>query len=133
MMNKRTFILFTLLVAYGITGCAQDRPVNQSNVVMDITVQQFTEMTSVNHGTILDIRTKEEVSGGMIENAVHIDFYSEDFASKVNELDKNRPVYVYCAAGGRSGQAKEILAAQGFHEVYNLSAGYNGWAKKNRK
>jgi rhodanese-related sulfurtransferase len=34
---------------------------------------------------------------------------------------------VYCAAGGRSENAAELLKEWGFKEIYDLEGGYNAW------
>ncbi|MBS1488433.1 MAG: rhodanese-like domain-containing protein [Bacteroidetes bacterium] len=53
-----------------------------------------------------------------------IDFYRDDFKEKVAKLDKSKPVFVYCLAGGRSKSAAKIMADLGFAAVYDLSGGY---------
>lgn len=47
--------------------------------------------------------------------------------SRLNELDKNKPIVVHCKLGGRSRQACEILEANGFKNVSNLSGGIIAW------
>jgi len=49
------------------------------------------------------------------------------FAERTKYLDKNKTLLVYCAAGGRSGQAAEWLKEQGFKEVVNLQGGITAW------
>jgi len=49
----------------------------------------------------------------------------------VKTLDKNKPVYVYCAVGGRSATAAKILSDMGFTEVYDLEGGIINWEEKN--
>ncbi|NQZ75061.1 MAG: rhodanese-like domain-containing protein [Ekhidna sp.] len=76
---------------------------------------------------LLDVRTPEEVSYGIIETATVIDFYDPEFAAKVSQLDKDKPIAVYCAAGGRSANASKKLIDLGFKEIYDLKEGYRGW------
>jgi thioredoxin 1 len=45
----------------------------------------------------------------------------------VKALDKTKPVYLYCLSGGRSKQAANYLAKQGFAKVYNLEGGIMEW------
>jgi len=47
----------------------------------------------------------------------------------MSELDKTKPVYVYCLSGKRSGNSMLILQELGFKEVYNLIGGYRHWPK----
>ena len=76
---------------------------------------------------LVDVRTPEEVSFGIIEDAEHRDFYHPEFASKMKELNKNKPIVVYCAAGGRSAQTGEVLKNIGFQEIYDLTGGFRHW------
>jgi rhodanese-related sulfurtransferase len=76
--------------------------------------------------TIVDVRTEREFAGGHVPNAVNIDFYGDDFRQNLLKLDKSKPVYVYCYGGGRSGEACEVLTAQGF-KVIDLENGLKAW------
>jgi rhodanese-related sulfurtransferase len=80
--------------------------------------------------TILDVRTAQEVSGGMIPKAVHIDFHASDFESKVSKLDKTKPILVYCKSGGRSESSMKVFEKQDFVKVYNLLGGYTAWTNQ---
>lgn len=90
--------------------------------------KQMEETTS----QIVDVRTPREFSEGHIANAVNMDVTSDDFESKIEALDKDKPVMVYCKAGGRSAKAAGILKDKGFKQVYDLDGGMIGWneAKK---
>ena len=57
----------------------------------------------------------------------HIDINQPDFIKHLAELDKNKPVLVYCAIGGRSSKAMAIMKKEGFKEVYNLEGGMTAW------
>ncbi len=77
---------------------------------------------------ILDVRTPEEVSLGVIKGAKTINWFDADFASRAAEaLDKSKPVLVYCKVGGRSAQAANVLLKQGFSNIYNLQGGMMKW------
>jgi sulfur-carrier protein adenylyltransferase/sulfurtransferase len=45
----------------------------------------------------------------------------------MNELDPEKPVLVYCAIGGRSRVAAQMLAGRGFVQVYNMKGGIQAW------
>jgi rhodanese-related sulfurtransferase len=45
-------------------------------------------------------------------------------------LDKNKPVYLYCRGGGRSGKSAKILQEKGY-TIYNVLGGYTKWKKEN--
>lgn len=82
---------------------------------------------------LVDVRTPDEFAGGHIEGAVNYDFYATDFAQKMAQLDKKRPVMVYCAAGGRSGSAAEKLKKLGFPKIYDLDGGMGAWREAGKK
>lgn len=90
---------------------------------------KFQEVLEGREVQLIDVRTPEEVSYGKIEGAGHIDFYDPEFETKISKLDKEKPVALYCAAGGRSAMAGEKLMELGFKEVYDLSGGFRGWQK----
>ncbi len=78
---------------------------------------------------LVDVRTPHEWSTGHIEGARHIDWFSDDFKADVAKLDKDRPVRIYCAAGGRSEEAREMLRGMGFKDVLDLDGGITAWKK----
>lgn len=83
---------------------------------------------------LLDVRTPNEWNAGKIESSTCANFMEADFKQQVEKLDKSKPVFVYCAVGGRSAKASKILKEAGFKEVYNLQgAGYADLAKEGIK
>jgi len=77
---------------------------------------------------VLDVRTAGEYSGSHLKNVMLADWTDKaQFAERVKYLDKNKTLLVYCAAGGRSGQAAVWLKEQGFKEVINLQGGITAW------
>jgi rhodanese-related sulfurtransferase len=88
---------------------------------------EFAELMKKNGAQLIDVRTPREFSNGFIEGAKNIDYNGDSFEKQMKKLDKTKPVLVYCAAGGRSENAAELLQEWGFKEVYDLEGGYNGW------
>lgn len=83
---------------------------------------------------LVDVRTAAEVkSTGKINGAKVIDYSSPDFKTEIGKLDKNKPVIVYCAAGGRSPRAAAMMTKMGFKTVYDYSGGMNDWLAKGKK
>jgi len=77
---------------------------------------------------LVDVRRPNEYREGHIEGALNIDFLEEDFARQMErQLDKNKPVMLYCRSGRRSAQAAEQLKALGFKQVYDLEGGFLEW------
>lgn len=75
--------------------------------------------------TLLDARTPEEYVKGHIDGAVSIPL--DELRDHIDELDREKPVYVYCHSGMRSYIACRILAQHGF-DCFNLSGGYQFYA-----
>lgn len=71
--------------------------------------------------TLLDTRTDIEYESGHIDGFVNIPL--DSLRSRLNEIDKSKPVYVTCQIGLRGYIAARILSQNGF-DTYNLSGGY---------
>ncbi|MDQ3017261.1 MAG: rhodanese-like domain-containing protein [Bacteroidota bacterium] len=78
---------------------------------------------------LLDVRTPKEFQSGHLPNAVNVDWSGDVFKDQTSALDKSKPVFVYCMGGGRSSDAADFLAKEGFKEVYDLEGGFNNWEK----
>lgn len=98
-----------------------------TSFVKTIDAPTFKNLIANGTGIILDVRTPEEVAAGHIENASTVNFYDEDFAQKIQLMDKSKEIYLYCKSGGRSAQAAEILKQNGFNSIYNLDGGIMAW------
>ena len=83
--------------------------------VKNLEPTKFKSSFDDNEGIILDVRTSEELINGIIENASTIDYYDVNFTKKVDKIQKNKIIYVYCRSGGRSSKAAEILIDLGYH------------------
>lgn len=135
----RNISIMLISVSLFFTACnAQNKAKNnteeqpaaeqQTTIYKDVNVDEFKKLVAqFENEIILDVRTPGEVSQGMISGAQHIDFYADNFKDELKKLDKNKPVLVYCAAGGRSAQAQSMMKDMGFKEVYNLLGGYSAW------
>ena len=88
---------------------------------------EFAKLMKKSGVQLIDVRTSREFSNGFIAGAKNIDYNGDSFEKQIKKLDKNKPVLVYCAAGGRSENAAELLKEWGFKEVYDLIGGYNSW------
>lgn len=71
--------------------------------------------------TLLDARTPLEYGMGHIEGFINIPV--DELRERINELDKNKPVYVICQSGLRSYIASRILKGYGF-DAYNFAGGF---------
>lgn len=71
--------------------------------------------------TLLDTRTAGEYSGGHIEGFINIPV--DELRERLDEIGKEKPVYVICQSGLRSYIACRILSGNGF-DCYNFSGGF---------
>ncbi len=82
---------------------------------------------------VLDVRTPAEYFSGHIKKALQADWNDQaEFNRRIAYVDKARPVYVYCLAGGRSAAAAEKMRKMGYTNVYELKGGINAWKAANK-
>jgi len=74
---------------------------------------------------IIDVRSPAELQEGKIENSILIPV--TDIMTGNYTIPKNRPLLIYCATGGRSYAAMQVLAHNGYIEIYNLQGGIAAW------
>ena len=74
---------------------------------------------------ILDVRTQAEYDEGHIEGAILIP--NTEISDRLDELDDNDELLVYCRTGNRSSQAVEILEDAGFDKIYHMNDGISKW------
>ncbi|MEM3731351.1 MAG: rhodanese-like domain-containing protein [Candidatus Bathyarchaeia archaeon] len=112
-----------------------DREVNQtpsttlfstSNFYVNVNVSEAKRMIETNPQlVILDVRDQEEYVQGHIKNAILIPY--KELEARLNELDREKDILVYCAGGGRSALASKLLVDNGFPKVYNMLGGITAW------
>lgn len=71
---------------------------------------------------LIDVRTEEEYDLGTIKGAVNIPL--DELRSRLDEIPKDKSIYVFCQVGLRAYVALRILEQKGFKNAANLSGGY---------
>ena len=121
--------LTELELAYAPPYNSAKSPVNMAGFVAQniltgkvetITPSELSEFDSEND-VLLDVREAVEVDNGHIEGALNISVNS--LRSRMNELDKNKNIWIYCQVGLRGYIASRILSQNGF-KVKNVTGGY---------
>lgn len=81
---------------------------------------------------LLDVRTPSEYAEAHLTRSTLVPV--DALASRLAELpaDKSKPVLVYCAMGGRSARASQLLIENGWKTVYNMEGGITGWKAEGR-
>lgn len=75
------------------------------------------ELISQKKGTIVDVRTPGEFSGGHVAGSIN--FPLQEIQQKLADLKSlQQPLILCCASGNRSGMATQFLSNQGI-ECYN--------------
>jgi rhodanese-related sulfurtransferase len=74
---------------------------------------------------VVDVRTDHEWDAGRIAGATHLPL--DELAERADEIDKERPVLLYCRGGNRSTMAATALTEAGY-DAKKLSEGIVGWA-----
>ncbi len=110
-------------------GSAKD-PVNMAGFMIENlekgVVRQFhwhdvAELPRDGSVQLLDVRTPEEAARGRIDGFVNIPL--DSLREHLDQLDRDKPVYVHCHSGLRSYIACRILTGRGYR-CYNLAGGY---------
>lgn len=98
-----------------------------ANAVVERVDTDFAQQVMEQGGLLLDVRDAVELQQtGRAIGAHHIprsmlEFRAdESLQSHDPELRKDRPIVLYCAAGGRAALAGKLLKDMGYEQVYNL-------------
>lgn len=90
-------------------------------------VRGMIEQKSIDQYCLLDVRQPSEYESGHLPGARLVPL--GELEARLNEMNPEKPIVVYCRSGNRSHSAAGILIGSGFKEVYNMEGGisaYNG-------
>lgn len=117
--------LITLVVVSVACTQGKSQPTN-------LTANTFAEkIKELSNETVLDVRTPEEFAKGHLNDAKNFNWKDTNFANRIEQLDKAKPVFVYCLSGARSAAAAKKMREMGFKEVYELDGGIMKWRAAN--
>ncbi|BAC14607.1 sulfurtransferase TusA family protein [Oceanobacillus iheyensis] len=74
---------------------------------------------------LVDVREQAEYAFGHIPQAVSIPLGEID--NRMDQLDKDKTIYVICRTGTRSGMAAQKLIDSGYEHVINVKPGMSQW------
>jgi rhodanese-related sulfurtransferase/rubrerythrin len=75
--------------------------------------------------TLLDVRQPPEYEEGHLPGARLVPL--PGLVDSLEGLEAEKPIIVYCAVGGRSRMAAQLLVNQNFKKVFYLEGGMEGW------
>lgn len=123
LMRTSVLLLFFLTAFLGCSA-AQEKD--------EITTAELKILIAKESIQLVDVRTPEEHKEGVIKTAELINYFDTDFVAQIiKKVNKDKPVYLYCRSGNRSGSAAELLRREGFKAI-NIVGGYNQWKKENQ-
>jgi len=103
--------------------------------VQNLTPDQVAAEIETSQPLLVDLREAEErAQSGAIAGSVHaprgmLEFYADPTNPYHRaEFEPSRRTIVYCASGGRSALAADVLARLGYSNVAHLDGGFKGWA-----
>lgn len=120
------FDLTELDLAYAPPYSSAKDPVNMAGYIIENILtgkvrQLHWKEALEGNGYMLDARTDAEYVYGHIDGAIHIPL--DSLRAHIDEIPRDKPVYVYCHSGLRSYIACRILSQNGI-ECFNISGGY---------
>ena len=133
--NGTIYDLTELEHAYAPPYSSAKDPVNMAGFVAEnilngiLKVEQWdgfeTTFAADGNAMMIDVRNPDEVVSGAMEGSINIPL--DTLRSNLNNIPKDKTIFVYCAVGLRGYLAQRILLQNGYKNVINLSGGYNLW------
>lgn len=77
---------------------------------------------------LIDVRGEDELHEGYIEGSILMPLW--DIIKGTQRPPKNKPILLICAVGGRSLALGQLMAKNGWPEVYNLKGGISAWKEE---
>lgn len=76
---------------------------------------------------LLDVRNTDEYRQGHIKGSINVPLHLVPVTLNEKVPDKKARIFVYCLSGGRSGQASQWMAQNGYENVTNIG-GITSWS-----
>lgn len=119
--------LFTLICFVVLSTSCQNT--KKDSVIKQIDNYDLKTLLQNDDVQFIDVRTEAEFSENYIKGAQNI-VYDSSFEQKLDQLDKDKPIVVYCRSGRRSAASAKILEQHGFTEIYELDGGILKWIEE---
>ena len=71
---------------------------------------------------ILDVREEPELVSGVVKGSKNIPL--SQLRERMDEIPKDRPIYIHCRSGQRSYNAARALQNRGYEQVYNMAGSF---------
>jgi hydroxyacylglutathione hydrolase len=90
-----------------------------------VELHQMLQSSDGERPIVVDVREPWEYKQGHVPGALLIPL--GQLASRLGELDPEKPVALICQSGSRSQSAAALLGQKGFQTIYNVSGGTSAW------
>ena len=113
---------FLILIVFALT--LQVCQSQQNKNIQNLSATEFAaKLSQTTQPQLVDVRTPEEFLTDHLNNAVNNNVLDAAFDDNAKNLNKLKPVFIYCKAGSRSAKAAQKLSDLGFKTIYNLDGG----------
>ncbi len=100
--------------------------VREGRLWRDVLPTEAAELYEAGSLRIIDVRSPQETASGILPGAILIPI--DQLEERVDEVPSDgKTTLVYCAMGGRSAAACELLSQSGRHGMLNLQGGIGSW------
>ena len=105
---------------------------NATAAVTHVQAKEAAKLVEKGEVTVIDLRTSKEFAASHIAGATNIDCQADDFAARLEKLDREKSYIIHCGSGRRSTNSLPKFEKLGFKHIIHLDGGLKGWeAAKN--
>lgn len=79
--------------------------------------------------TLIDVREGDEFQAGRLPKSLHVPRGILEMTMERHFKDPTQPFILYCAAGGRSAVATQVLKKMGYENVASMEGGFEAWQR----
>jgi rhodanese-related sulfurtransferase len=98
----------------------------QRKILKTLTEEEF--RSGYRKAQLIDVREPNEFDAGHVLGARNIPL--SQMKTRMKEIRPDKPVYLYCQSGMRSGRAAQVLHRKGYKELSHLKGGFKKWSGK---
>lgn len=98
----------------------------QRKIVKSLTEEEF--RAGYRKAQLVDVREPNEFEAGHVIGARNIPL--SQLKMRLKEIRPDKPVYLYCQSGARSGRAAQLLYKKGYKDLSHLQGGFKKWTGK---
>ena len=98
----------------------------QRKIVKTLTEDEF--RAGYRKAQLIDVREPNEFEAGHVLGARNIPL--SQMKMRMKEIRPDKPVYLYCQSGMRSGRAAQVLYKKGYKDLSHLKGGFKQWSGK---